>query len=282
MKKYFFTSDIHSFYTPLMTALAKKGFDRLNPDHVIVVLGDIFDRGKETLEVYNFLRSLPEDRLILIRGNHESLFLDLLDKHIPESYDYSNGTVRTFCQIAGVDEKKLTYEYWFKRAYADGVEAWTYADKLLETWNQVKKTVAESPITEWLRSDRWINYLELPHYICVHSFIPLQAKMDTFKWNIEYTGYREDWRNATDTEWNDATWGCPWSFAKEKWNQTGKYIMCGHWHTSDFFNNLTKQKKRKREDCPIFISKRYKLVGLDACTVLSKKVNVLVLTEEEI
>lgn len=282
MKKYFFVSDIHSFYTPLMTGLLKKGFDRLNPDHILVVLGDIFDRGKETLEVYNFLRSLPDDRLILIKGNHESLFLALLDKHIPESYDYSNGTVRTFCQIAGVDEKKLTYEYWFKRAYLDGVEAWTYADKLLETWNKVKHTVATSPITQWLRSDKWVNYLELPHYICVHSFIPLQAKMDTFKWNIEYTGYREDWRNATPTEWGDATWGCPWSFAKEKWNQTGKYIMCGHWHTSDFFNNLTSQKKRKREDCPIFISKRYKLVGLDACTVLSKKVNVLVLTEEEI
>lgn len=281
MEKYFFVSDIHSFYTPLMTALIKKGFDKENPDHILVVLGDVFDRGKETLEVYNFLRSLPDDRVILIRGNHESLFLALLDKHFPESYDFNNGTVRTFCQIAGVDENKLTYKYWFKQAYADGVEAWMYADKMLETWNQVKKIVAESQITTWIKSDKWINYLETSNYICVHSYIPLQAKADTFKWNIEYIGYREDWRDATPIEWEDATWGCPWSFAKEKWNKTGKMIVCGHWHTSDFFNNLTKQKKDKY-DCPIFKSKRYKLIGLDACTVKSNKVNVLVLNEDEL
>ena len=76
-------------------------------------------------------------------------------------------------------------------------------------------------------------------------------------------------------------WGCPWKKAKEKLNQTGKTIICGHWHTSDFFNNLTKQKKNKY-NCPLFISKRYKLIGLDACTAASGKINVLVLEEGEL
>ena len=108
MNKYFFCSDIHSFYTPLMKELHRKGFDIENPEHVLVILGDVFDRGTETMEVYNFLRSLSDDRLILIRGNHESLYKSLLDKPFPDSYDFSNGTVRTFCQIAGFDEKVLT------------------------------------------------------------------------------------------------------------------------------------------------------------------------------
>ena len=282
MKKYFFVSDIHSFCTALTVSLYKNGFDKENPEHILVVLGDIFDRGKETLEVYNFLRSLPDERLILIRGNHESLYLSLLDKSFPETYDFSNGTVRTFCAIAGVSEKVLTWQYWYKKFIADGtVEIHSAYDMMHKQWEEIVTAVKESPVTEWLKSDKWINYFETPRYICVHSYIPLQAKADTFKWNIEYTGYREDWRNATPTEWEDATWGCPWSFAKEKWNKTGKMIMCGHWHTSDFFNHLTKQHK-ELYDCPIFISKRYKLVGLDACTARSNKVNVLVLTEEEI
>jgi len=302
MKRYFFTSDIHSFYTPLMTALTEKGFDRLNPDHVLVVLGDIFDRGKETLEVYNFLRSLPNDRIILIKGNHELLYQDLLSKSFPEEHDFKNGTVRTFCQIAGFDEDMLSHKYWFKKAILEEKEkleqlgddnadvharlhedVWrnTYWNMPHKIWQQIRDIVEMSDITKWIESANWVNYWETPNYICVHSYIPLQTRMDIFKWDIEYIGYREDWRNATPTEWEDATWGCPWSFAKEKWNKTGKMIMCGHWHTSDFFNHLTKQHK-DLYDCPIFISKKYKLIGLDACTVRSNKVNVLVLTEEEI
>ena len=120
MKKYFITSDIHSFYTPLITALEKKGFDVNNPEHILVVLGDVFDRGYETLEVYAFLTVvLPEDRVILVRGNHELLYLDLLEKSFPDSYDFSNGTVRTFCQIARFDEKVLESHYWYKEAFKE-------------------------------------------------------------------------------------------------------------------------------------------------------------------
>ena len=304
-KKYFLCSDIHSFYTPLMSGLIKKGFDRTNPEHVLVVLGDIFDRGFETLEVYNFLRSLPKDRLILIRGNHESLYLDLLKKKFPESHDFSNGTVRTFCQIAGFDEDVLRQRYWFQKAILEEKEkleqigddnpdfharlhedVWEnkYWDMPQEMWQQIKETVAMSDVTKWLQSDEWVDYFETPHYICVHSWIPVayQYPFNYTQFPPEEVGYREDWRNATKYEWEDATWGCPWRKAKSGWNKTGKTIICGHWHTSDFFNNLTKQEKKQKDNNPVFKSKRYKLIGLDACTFLSNKVNVLVLDEDEI
>lgn len=284
MKKYFITSDIHSFYTPLIKELNKKGFDRLNPEHVLVVCGDVFDRGYETLEVYNFLRSLPKERLILIRGNHELLYLDLLKKSFPESYDFSNGTVRTFCQIAGFDEEVLESHYWYTKAFRESRDDTLdfinkYANRPSENWAQIKEIVAMHPVTKWLQSKQWVNYWETENYIFVHSYIPLQQAIKMFY--VEDVGYREDWRNATDTEWEDAMWGCPWSKAKEGWNKTGKTIVCGHWHTSDFFNHLTKQKK-DTYDCPIFKSKKYKLIGLDACTAASGKVNVLVLNEDEL
>ena len=54
MKKYFVCSDLHSFFTEFKEALAKNGFDAENQDHILVVCGDLFDRGKETLYLYNF------------------------------------------------------------------------------------------------------------------------------------------------------------------------------------------------------------------------------------
>ena len=65
MKKYFVCSDIHSHYNELMTALNDAKFDINNPEHILIVLGDIFDRGDQSIEVYNFLRGLPLSRRVL-------------------------------------------------------------------------------------------------------------------------------------------------------------------------------------------------------------------------
>lgn len=109
--KYFVVSDIHSFYIELKRALDKAGFNKRNKDHTLIVCGDIFDRGPDTLSVYKFLTSIPKKRCILIKGNHELLYEELLDKSFPESHDFSNHTVDTFCQIAGYDPEILTPKY---------------------------------------------------------------------------------------------------------------------------------------------------------------------------
>ena len=72
-------------------------------------------------------------------------------------------------------------------------------------------------------------------------------------------------------------WGCPWSKAKSGLNKSGKTIVCGHWHTSDFFNHLKNKNNKKKYsiyDNPIFNSKRYKLIGIDACTAITLSINV--------
>ena len=109
--KYFVVSDIHSFYSELKKALDIAGFNKNNKNHTLIVLGDCFDRGPETVELYKFLTSIPKKRCILIKGNHELLYEKLLEKKLPESYDFSNHTVDTFCQIAGYDLEILTPEY---------------------------------------------------------------------------------------------------------------------------------------------------------------------------
>ena len=67
MKKYFVVSDIHSFYKPFINELTRKDFDACNNEHVLILCGDLFDRGSESLKLYEFIKT-PKERRILIRG----------------------------------------------------------------------------------------------------------------------------------------------------------------------------------------------------------------------
>ena len=138
--KYFVVSDIHSFYSELKKALDIAGFNKRNKDHTLIVCGDIFDRGPETVELYKFLTSIPKKRCILIKGNHELLYEALLKKKLPESYDFSNHTVDTFCQIAGYDLEILTPEYWHK--FGDVPH-----ERIRQAWQEILTEVKQSPIT---------------------------------------------------------------------------------------------------------------------------------------
>ena len=85
--KYFVVSDIHSCFSELKKSLDRVKFDRNNPEHMLIVCGDIFDRGEEAVETFNFLYSLNKKNCILIRGNHEELYLNLLEKDFPENHE---------------------------------------------------------------------------------------------------------------------------------------------------------------------------------------------------
>lgn len=282
MKKYFCVSDIHSFYTPLKKALDKAGFDITNKNHILLVLGDIFDRGNETKELYDFLLSIPKSRKIMIKGNHEDLYLELLTKDFPESHDFHNGTVKTFCAIAGFDEEVLDFHYWYTQEIRDG--RYKCSSKPYEYWQQIKKNVEMSPITKWLRSSEWKNYYEIDNYIFVHSFIPTKLKEEygcSFfsSWpksqlNDDWFCYDANWRNAIAYDWYEARWGCPWAqyiaglFQPEE--DQGKILVVGHWHASDFH----KVFENKKNDYTTYIGEH--LIGLDACTALTNFANVYV------
>ena len=56
--KVFCVSDIHGHYTELINCLNKAGYDENNENHLLVVLGDLFDRGTESKKVFNYLYRL--------------------------------------------------------------------------------------------------------------------------------------------------------------------------------------------------------------------------------
>lgn len=285
-KKYFVTSDIHSFYTEFKLALDDAGFDIKNKNHILIVCGDLFDRGGETLETYKFIKSIPKSRRILIRGNHEYLLRDLVYKDYKEIYSaphhLSNGTVKTVCQLAGYDQGTIEYIDYEFRAFIYGLDISTNA---LNLWYKAIDKVKKSKILDWIFGDEWVDYYEVDNFIFTHAFIPLLIP----GWEHMYTcpenllEYMPNWRikaNAFDLE--QSTWGCPWKlyqaglFDKEKKN--GKILVCGHWHAYDAKINLAHKRFSKPHfDFSIFFSNN--LVMLDACTAFSKQVNILVIED---
>ena len=287
-KKYFVVSDTHSFATILKESLEKAGFDINNSNHILIILGDVFDRGDETLEMYDFIKSISKDRLILVRGNHEYLYLELLEKSFPSSADFHNCTVKTFCDIAHEDAEQLTLQYWLDYFYSTDIKYLLSADEddLMDTinkkrytiWNRVLAKVHDSEITSWIKSSDWLNYYELDNYIFVHSFIPLKENNKLSNYFPTYK-YMSDWREASDTDWYYAMWKCPFElFDRHLFDEeikNNKILVCGHWTSSDFHSHYENETQYNYNT---YYSKN--LIALDACTAMSLQINVLVLDDK--
>ena len=265
----FLVSDIHSFYFPLKSSLYFAGFNKKDKTHRLIILGDLFDRGPDTLEVYKFIKSLPKHRRVLIKGNHEQLYFELLKKDFPDDYDFSNGTVRTFCSIAKVDLDELNFNKICKSYYEKNETpplAFIRA-KIHRTWQRVQAIVAEHEITKWLSSNEWHNYFELDELICVHSFIP-----------VTRFGAMKNWREAHNSMWEDAMWGCPWKdFKAGLFNEEakqGKKLVCGHWHAQDF----NRVFKNEPDNWEVYLGDN--LIAIDGCCATTGNILVLKVTSE--
>ena len=98
-RKIFVVSDVHGHYTLLKEALDSVGFEKENPNHLLVCCGDYFDRGRENLEVLRFFERLKYK--VLLRGNHEDLLLKLLQTGKVLPHNYINGTFTTLEDFFG-------------------------------------------------------------------------------------------------------------------------------------------------------------------------------------
>ena len=195
MGKILFTvSDIHGHYTALMKALEAAGFDQNNEDHIFVSCGDLFDRGRENAEVYDFVKSLP--RKILIRGNHEDGLFRILKQGYLEEDEFVNETDITVLQLLGKEALDS----------AGKIDVIAYAEK-------------KDEILSFIGSMR--DYYETDRYIFTHGWLP-----------IAFAGRRPAvdplWREASEEEWqlsHTQEWQQLYSVGAVL---EGKTIVCGH------------------------------------------------------
>ena len=262
MKKYFAVSDIHSFYPMANTALNKEGFDRTNPDHVVIICGDAFDRGDFSVELFAFMKQLKEEnRLVYVRGNHEDLLEELVFdirkmRHIGRHH-ISNGTVNTI---------------------ADFLDCSVY-DILCRTfdWN-----VFEERMTELLSfiNDCSVDYFELGNTVFVHGWVPTTTDVEGKE------VVHENWR---DGGWRDARWPNGMKLFHDKLVPPDMTtVVCGHWHTSFAWSTYEdvcpEWGELAKFDAYIKYDKdtKTRIVALDACTAYSKKINCVVFDEDGI
>lgn len=265
--KYFVFSDIHGHYQLLINELKKVGFDINNDNHMLISIGDNFDRGKENIEVYQYLKELKEkNKIILIKGNHEDLLIELLERGYPLSRDYSNGTYDTLNEF-------------YKKIF--NVDADIKNNDYLDLYKKLKEEGFLDFIYEML------DYYETPNYIFTHGFIPIDGQ-----WNYYFNSncvYNPNWRDSNKEQFKQARWinGMEMSM-KYNIKEPNKKIVVGHYHTS--YGNIRKDLKEEMSDTILkkmeFINfdlfEPYiddKLIAIDACTILTKRINILVIED---
>lgn len=201
MKTLFCLADVHGFYDEMMSTLDSNGFDINNNDHIIVHCGDLLDRGSKPLECLQFINSIPNNRKILIRGNHEDLLEELFHRGYWMMHDVHNGTDKTVCDIANMygpfDREKI------------------YA--------AIMKCSENKELQQYL--DSVVDYAEIGDYIFVHGWIPTTHNNGIPIYKYEIDSWREgNWEKAR------------WLNGMKKWSQgytlENKTIVCGHYHTS--------------------------------------------------
>ena len=73
--RYYVVSDIHGFHSPLIAALNHAGFFSDQQPRKLIVLGDLFDRGKEAKELEAF--ALPLYAGTSLRENEEAVVISV-------------------------------------------------------------------------------------------------------------------------------------------------------------------------------------------------------------
>lgn len=250
--KYFVCSDIHGHFNEWMDALANAGYHPNDINHKIIICGDLFDRGRQPQEVIDYILN-NEDKIIIVKGNHEDLTEMIIKNNGFCAHDYLNGAAQTFDDLA--------------------------KDKLWIEHDVTTQQVAEeSRLTEVL--SRCYNYYETENYIFVHGWIPLITEQDMPMHHQRGRTYQfmSDWRNASEKDWQLARWRNGMEMAHMGFIEKNKTIVCGHWHTGFGHFNYHNEGKTEFDNFDIYKDKG--IIALDACTAYSHKINILVVEEE--
>ena len=187
MKKYFILSDIHAQYNLLLNALKKSKFDMEDDSHVLIIAGDILDRGEQGDDVIRFIEKLIiKNRVQAVIGNHDIFLIDVLNGEFnldTISWNINkNGFITTL--KLGWDTRK---HFKLNIKNLD-----TIRKNFLEMYPVFSNWLINNPI-----------FLEYPKHVIVHAFLDfsLENWRDTDRkfavWERRYNDKIPDYFNKT-------------------------------------------------------------------------------------
>lgn len=203
--KYFITSDVHSYYTKLQEKLTSLSFNK--EEDTLVLLGDAFDRGPETIALYDWLRSLPN--IIYVLGNHDQMTIDFLENPHYEKASfnaYRNGNKYTLMHFAGINETE--FDQWIED------EPTRIRDKILVRYPELLHYLKKLPL-----------WFETEDEIFIHSGLDLTIDdwhMSSFKsvcWNREFF-----WQDTTEIKKTIYLGHTPTKNLREIYNKKGNNL----------------------------------------------------------
>lgn len=260
--KYYVVSDIHGYFSLLKEMLQTNGFFDDSVPHKLIVCGDLFDRGSEVCELQDFILELmAKDELILIRGNHEDLLLQMLEDmecgmSVLYTHHDANRTVATVQRL--VKKGRGSFE--------------TEPDIIVA---RMRRTPLVRTIIPSM-----INCFETQHYVFVHGWIPCEVIKTNGK-PYRYSPH-PDWRNATEEDWDYARWTNGMEAAHQGITEETKTIVCGHWHCSFGHANYEGNGNEFGDYADFSPYYAKGIIAIDACTAYSNRMNCLVLEDEPI
>lgn len=249
---YFVFADPHGNYEALITAITKMGYNAANPQHQLIGLGDYFGRAarsnSDCVNIWKYLTSPHHtNKPICIRGNHESILIDAIERRQLTETDIYNGEHNTFASFLGRYPNQVKRDCYLQFDAA--------------------KVMINVGFYDWLKSLPW--YFETEHYIFTHGFVPLQ-----------WFGKKWKLRDLCDWEWNTASWAKTpdyiWTLDQTH-TKVDKTVVFGHWRAKELNEKFA--GKWEELDGDIYVDKERKLIGLDTTTVLSHKVGCMILED---
>ena len=225
--------------------------------HILCVCGDLFDRGGQSRELFEFVKELQaQDRLIYVAGNHESLLFDCMSEiyrgRVPSGHHFSNGTVKTICQFCGQNEWIMYDPSW--------------RDEICEIMQ---------PVLDFI-SDNCVDYAEIGDYILVHGYLPCAHGAENFRLASSDAWERARWENGMEM----------WKYPKNR--VSGKTVIVGHYHCSWGWSHIKQERKEFPQKSRKDWEKSFEpfiddgIIAIDACTAYTGLCNVIVIEEDEI
>lgn len=166
-KKYFVVTDLHNHFKIFNQRLINSGFNKNNPNHFLIILGDAFDKGPEANEMYNYLLSI-EGKLTYIKGNHEEVLLKAIKEKKINDYLIEHSVFDTIYQLSGLSLKEA-----------------------LNNFKKACEKVEEKGFVDFLKR-KLIDYYELDDFFFAHGYLAKDGNYDKARWLCGYKYFREE------------------------------------------------------------------------------------------